>query len=167
MFNKSINLLSKKFTSFTSFVKPFIALVCNTEFAPTPVPQHPHGHLRGWILSLASFPFTISFVFSVFIFSPLCSIHPFQLLNMSATSSFDSAVITESSAQSSFHGPSPLANLVASSITVIKSRGLRADPWCTPTLMSKASDVPATVSPLILIPHTEIWLQSCIFLFTI
>ena len=50
---------------------------------------------------------------------------------------------------SSSHWPSPLANLVAFSITVIKSSGLRADPWCTVLpLMSKASDIPATVFTL-------------------
>ena len=42
--------------------------VHNTEFAPTPLPQHPHGYLPDWILSLALFPVTIGFVFSVYIF---------------------------------------------------------------------------------------------------
>ena len=104
--------------------------VQSTEFAPTPLPQHPHGHLPDWIFSLALFPVTTNFVFFVFIFSPLCSIPTFHLLNMSFTSSFDSAVNNKASPQSSSHRPSPLANLVAFSITVIKSSGLRADPWC-------------------------------------
>ena len=70
-----------------------LSIVCDTIYYTryttlTPLSQHPHGHLPDSIPSLALLPVTTDFVFFVFIYSPLCSISFFHLLNMSVTSSY-------------------------------------------------------------------------------
>ena len=68
------------------------------EFAPTPLPQHQHGNLPLRSSCWRFLPETITFVLSMFIFSPLLSIPLFHLTNISFASSLVSPVNTRSSA---------------------------------------------------------------------
>ena len=78
-------------------------------------------------------------VFFLFIFRPFSSNTLLHFSNSSSTSVLDSAHIARSSANSSPHGGRVPTSDANTSITMMNSKGLKADPWCKPTSISKYS----------------------------
>ena len=103
-------------------------------FWPTPLPQTAHGCLPDLITS-AFLPVTITLVLTTFTFILLPTITCLQSKNFCSASSLISAGSTKSSALSSSQISSPLHLFVASSVTKLNTRGLRAELWCTPTFI--------------------------------
>ena len=100
-----------------------------------------------------NFPWYQQFGLGDVYLSPRSSTALFHVINISSTSCLDSAVSTKSSAYISSHGSSFLIDLVASSITNLKSRGLDVDSWWTPTLVGNYPDSP----PANLTWEVEFW----------
>ena len=78
-------------------------------------------------------PDSIIFVFPMFIRRPFLSISVFHVCTFTSSSSMDSALIIRSSAYSSSHGQPVWNSLDRASNTMMKSSGLRTEPWWTPT----------------------------------
>ena len=79
----------------------------------------------------------LSFVFFMLTLRPLPSMSSFQVISLAMQSSSKSAIIAKSSAYRSSHGSQVWNSHYSASSTRIKSRGLRAESWCTPTPTSK------------------------------
>ena len=105
------------------------------EFTPTPFRQTLHGCFTLPTTYVVSVPKDshITLVFSSFIFRPLSLRHSFHFLNFSFNSSSHFPTSTRSSVYSISHGRPSLTLCVTASITIMKSSGLSAEPWCTPT----------------------------------
>ena len=81
----------------------------------------------------------MNFVLVMFTWRPLDSNPCFHALTRSTHSSREVAMITRSSAKNSSQGTPTLKSLDKASSTMIKSSGLRTEPWCTPTPTSNSS----------------------------
>ena len=66
--------------------------------------------------------------------SPVASEISFQAVNWFSNPSKDSSIMTKSSAYSSSHGDPRRQSYNNASITITNTKGLRAEPWWTPTL---------------------------------
>ena len=75
----------------------------------------------------------------MFTWRPLDSSPSFHALTRSTHSSREVAMITKSSAKNNSQGTPTLKSLDKASSTMIKSRGLRTEPWWTPTPTSNSS----------------------------
>ena len=84
-------------------------------------------------------PEAMNFVLVMFTWRPLDSNPSFHALTRSTHSSREEAMITRSSAKNSSQGTPTLKSLDKASSTMIKSSGLRTEPWCTPTPTSNSS----------------------------
>src|SRR5664279_3844710 len=114
------------------------------ELLPTPFKQTAHGNLSHTLLS-APVPAVhlITFVLSIFTFSPFSSKPFFHNLNLAISSSSDSAIKARSSAYSNSHETPVLNSSDRASNTIMKSKGLNTDPWYTPTLIGNATLSPS------------------------
>ena len=113
---------------------------------PTSVRHTAHGNLPDSCRISSTSPEAMHFVLVMFTWRPLDfnpSFHAF--LTHSTHFSREVAMITRSSAKNSSQPPPPppppppLKSLDKASSTMIKSRGLRTEPWCTPTPTSNSS----------------------------
>ena len=103
------------------------------EFTPTPLRQTAQGNAPESRRRSSPGPKTMSFVFFMLTLSPLRSIPSFHTFNLAMHYSSESAITARSSAYRSSHG-TPVRNWrERASSTRMKSKGLRTDPWCTPT----------------------------------
>ena len=75
----------------------------------------------------------------MFTWRPWDSNPSFHALTRSTHSSREVAMITRSSAKNSSQGTPALKSLDKAPSTMIKSSGLRTEPWCTPTPTSNSS----------------------------
>ena len=114
---------------------------------PTPVRHTAHGNLPESCRISSPSPEAMNFVLVMFTWRPLDSnpsfhalTNPsFHALTRSTHSSREVAMITRSSAKNSSQGTPTLKSLDKASSTMIKSSGLRTEPWCTPTPTSNTS----------------------------
>ena len=106
---------------------------------PTPVRHTAHGNLPESCRISSPSPDAMNFVLVMFTWSPLDSSPSFHALTCSTHSSREVAMITRSSAKNSSQGIPTLKSLDKASSTMIKSRGLRTEPWWTPTPISNSS----------------------------
>ena len=106
---------------------------------PTPVRHTAHGNLPESCRISSPSPDAMNFVLVMFTWSPLDSSLSFHALTCSTHSSREVAMITRSSAKNSSQGTPTLKSLDKASSTMIKSRGLRTEPWWTPTPTSNSS----------------------------
>ena len=106
---------------------------------PTPVWHAAHGNLPESCRISSPSPEAMNFVFVMFTWRPLDSNPSFHALTRSTHSSREVAMITRSSAKNSSQGTPTLKSLDKASSTMIKSSGLRTEPWCTPTPTSNSS----------------------------
>ena len=90
-------------------------------------------------------PLTITSVFPVFTFSPLLSIPIRHFSDLLWRSSSESAMIARSSAKSSSHGSPFLHSSLIVPSTMVKRKGLRPDPWWSPTSISNWPVLPWAV----------------------
>ena len=81
---------------------------------------------------------------------PFFSISVFHVCTFTSSSSMDSALIIRSSAYSSSHGQPVRNSLDRASNTMMKSRGLRTEPWWTPTPTPNSSLYPSPTLTLLL-----------------
>ena len=100
---------------------------------PTPVRHTAHGNLPESCRISSPSPEAMNFVLVMFTWRPLDSNPSFHALTRSTHSSREVAMITRSSAKNSSQGTPTLKSLDKASSTMIKSSGLRTEPWCTPT----------------------------------
>ena len=100
-----------------------------------------HGtwELAGVLQDIQPKPRSMNFVLVMFTWRPLDSNPSFHALTRSTHSSREVAMITRSSAKNSSQGTPTLKSLDKDSSTMIKSSGLRTEPWCTPTPTSNSS----------------------------
>src|SRR5664279_2422076 len=108
------------------------------EFVPTPFPQTPQGNFPDLSLRPAPSQHFITFVLPKLTLSPFPSIPALHLSNFSINSSILSANRTRSSAYSNSIGKPSLNSLDRASSTMMNSKGLSTEPWCTPTLTTNA-----------------------------
>ena len=108
---------------------------------PTPVRHTAHGNLPESCRISSPSPEAMNFVLVMFTWRPLDSNPSFHALTRSTHSSREVAMITRSSAKNSSQGTPTLKSLNKASSTMIKSRGLRTEPWCTPTSTSNSSSL--------------------------
>jgi len=102
------------------------------EFEPTPFPHTPHGDLPCGLTTASAFlAKRMILVLAMFTRSPIVSNASFHFSSCSCRVTFSSAVIPRSSANNISQGALRLISFVASSITLMKSSGLRTEPWCT------------------------------------
>ena len=106
---------------------------------PTPVRHTAHGNLPESCRISSPSPEAMNFVLVMFTWRPLDSNPSFHALTRSTHSSREVAMITRSSAKNSSQGTPTLKSLDKASSTMIKSSGLRTEPWCTPTPTSNSS----------------------------
>ena len=106
---------------------------------PTPVWRAAHGNLLESCGICSSSPEAMHFVIVMFTWNPLDSNPSFHALTRSTHSSKEVAMITRSSTKNSSQGTPTLKSLDKASSTMIKSRGLRTEPWWTPTPISNSS----------------------------
>ena len=104
------------------------------EFTPTPLWQTAQGNAPESRRRSSLDPETMNFVFFIWTLSALRSIPSFQTFNLAMHFSSKSAIMTRSSAYRSSHGTPEQNRRDRASSTSMKSKGLRTDPWCTPTL---------------------------------
>ena len=102
------------------------------EFAPTPFPHLQHGYLPVTVFRDACRSIFITLVLLMFTLSPADSNAFFHCSSRVANVSFLSLIIARSSANRISHGTPCLVLFETSSITIMNSNGLRADPWWTP-----------------------------------
>ena len=99
---------------------------------PTPDWQTPQGYFPDFFSTSRLMPDSIIFVFPMFTRRPFFSISVFHVCTFTSSSSMDSALIIRSSAYSSSH-VQPVRNFLdRASNTMMKSSGLRTEPWWTP-----------------------------------
>ena len=110
----------------------YLQLRQKIEFLPTPFRHTPQGNFQDLFWVFWSYRDTITtFVFPLLTLGPFCSIPVFQLSNFLSSSSILSAISTRSSAYSSSQGSPVLNTLESASKTMLNSRGLKTEPWCT------------------------------------
>ena len=102
-------------------------------------------------------PDSIIFVFPMFTRGPFSSISVFHVCTFTSSSSMDSALIIRSSAYRSSHGQPVRNSLDRASNTMMKSSGLRTEPWWTPTPTPNSSLYPSPTLTLLLIPLYMDW----------
>ena len=117
---------------------------------PTPLWQTPQGSFPDFFNRSISVPDTIIFVFPMFTRRPFFSISNFHVFNFTSSSSMDSALIIKSSAYSSSRGQPVRNSLDRASNTIMKRRGLRTEPWWTPTPTPNSSLYPSSTLTLLL-----------------
>ena len=100
---------------------------------PTPIRHTAHGNMPESCRISSPSPEAMNFVLVMFTWRPLDSNPSFHALTRSTHSSREVAMITRSSAKNSSQGTPTLKSLDKASSTMIKSSGLRTEPWCTPT----------------------------------
>ena len=106
------------------------------ELAPTTDRQTPHGHLPESFKEFIFQPEHIILVLLMFTRKPLASIASFQTLNFTNKPSIVSETMARSSTYNSSQGQPVRNSLDSVSSTMINKRGLRTDPWWTPTFTS-------------------------------
>merc|ERR1712115_581060 len=109
------------------------------EFLRTPLWHTAQGCLPCFLTGAELLLLTITLVLPMFTLSRLLSMPSFHSLSLTVSSSMVLAMITRSSAYSSSHGHPVLNSMERASSTMTNSRGLKTEPWCTPTLTSKGS----------------------------
>ena len=117
---------------------------------PTPVRQTPQGYFPDFFSTSRLIPDSIIFVFPMSTRRPFFSISVFQVFTFTSSSSMDPALIIRSSAYSSSHGQPVWNSLDRASNTMIKSSGLRTEPWWTPTPTPNSSLYPSPTLTLLL-----------------
>ena len=110
---------------------------------PTPDWQTPQGYFPDFFSTSRFMPDSIIFVFPMFTRRPFFSISVFHVCTFTSSSSMDSALIIRSSAYSSSHGQPVRNSLDRASNTMMKSSGLRTEPWWTPTPTPNSSLYPS------------------------
>ena len=80
----------------------------------------------------------MTFVFPAFTVNPFFSMASFHIKNLLTHSSRESAKMTRSSAYRSSQGTPAQNSWDKASSTMMKSKGLRTDPWWTPTFTSNS-----------------------------
>ena len=119
---------------------------------PTPDWQTPQGYFPDFFSTSRLMPDSIIFVFPMFTCRPFFSISVLHVCTFTSSSSMDSALIIRSSAYSSSHGQPVRNSLDRASSTMMKSSGLRTEPWWTPTPKPNSSLYPSPT--LTLLPCT-------------
>merc|ERR1711954_452507 len=109
------------------------------EFFPTPQRQTAHGYSPCCLTGAKRLLLTSTLVLPIFTLSPFPSIPPFQFLSLTVSSSRLSAMRARSSAYSSSHGHPVLNSMDRVSSSMMNNKGLKTEPWCTPTLTSNGS----------------------------
>merc|ERR1712002_691096 len=142
-----VQTLHLKFGSSTRRVLIPLHLLCThsshelhlMEFLRTPLWHTAQGYLPCFLTGAELLLLTITLVLPMFTLSPLLSMPSFHSLSLTISSSMVLAMITRSSAYSSSHGHPVLNSMERASSTMMNSRGLNTEPWCTPILTSKGS----------------------------
>ena len=117
---------------------------------PTPDWQTPQGYFPDFFSTSRLMPDSIIFVFPMFTRRPFFSISVFRVCTFTSSSSMDSALIIRLSAYSSSHGQPVWDSLDRASNTMMKSSGLRTEPWWTPTPTPNSSLYPSPTLTLLL-----------------
>ena len=118
---------------------PQVAFGAPDDDLPTPIQHTAHGNLPESCRISSPSPEAMNFVLVMFTWRPLDSNPSFHALTCSTHSSREVAMITRSFAKSSSQGTPTLKSLDKASSTMIISRGLRTEPWWTPTPTSNSS----------------------------
>ena len=100
---------------------------------PTPDWQTPQGYFPDFFSTSRLMPDSIIFVIPMFTRRRFFSISVFHVCTITSSSSMDSALIIRSSAYSSSHGQPTWNSLDRAFNTMMKSSGLKTEPWWTPT----------------------------------
>ena len=117
---------------------------------PTPDRQTPQGYFPDFFSTSRLMPDSIIFVFPMFTRRPFFSISVFHVCTFTSSSSMDTALIIRSSAYSSSHRQPVRNSLDRASDTMMKSSGLRTEPWWTPTPTPNSSLYPSPTLTLLL-----------------
>ena len=118
---------------------PQVAFGALDDDLPTPIQHTAHGNLPESCRISSPSPEAMNFVLVMFTWRPLDSNPSFHALTCSTHSSREVAMITRSFAKNSSQGTPTLKSLDKASSTMIISRGLRTEPWWTPTPTSNSS----------------------------
>ena len=117
---------------------------------PTPDWQTPQGYFPDFFSTSRLMPDSIIFVFPMFTRRPFFSISVFHVCTFTSSSSMDSALIIRPSAYSSSYGQPVRNSLDRASNTMMKSSGVRTEPWWTPTPTPNSSLYPSPTLTLLL-----------------